>query len=298
MATVLQLTRRLILLGVLLAVSGCSSLIFFPMEQWVQNPARQGLAYEDVVLIHEKGLRIHGWWLPAEGKPRGTVYFLHGNAQNVSTHIMSVRWLPSQGFNVFLPDYRGYGLSDGEPVLPDTLEDIQLGLDWLVASGRLGDQPLIVFGQSLGASMSTVVLAREENQPLYQCAVLEAAFTGYGDIASDVMKQSWLFWGLRPLVVPWMPRGIDPVDHVAGITRPLLLMHSKEDEIIPFHHAKTMLEAASQPVEFQPLLGRHIESMRDPSVQGRMLEFFYGQCGVSKVGERAGDGAKAGALTF
>jgi hypothetical protein len=299
MAAVLQLiTVRVAFVALLALASGCSSLVFFPMKPWVQNPANQGLAYEDIVLIHEDGLRIHGWWLPAKGDARGTVYFLHGNAQNVSTHVMSVRWLPAQGFNVFIPDYRGYGLSDGEPSLPQVLEDIQLGLDWLAASGRLKDKPLAVFGQSLGASMSTVVLAREQNQPLYQCAVLEAAFTGYSDIASDVMKRSWLLWGFRPLVVPWMPGDIDPVDHIADISRPLLLMHSKEDEIIPYHHGETLREKATQPVQFQPLLGSHIESMRDPSVQGRMLEFLYDQCGVKKINANVSSQTQADALTF
>ncbi|HAB05639.1 MAG TPA: alpha/beta hydrolase, partial [Alcanivorax sp.] len=39
-----------------LLLQGCSSLFFYPMEPWVQNPARQGLDYEDVVLIHPDGL--------------------------------------------------------------------------------------------------------------------------------------------------------------------------------------------------------------------------------------------------
>ena len=75
----------LILSGVLLAaLTGCSGLFFYPAKPWAQNPARQGLAYEDVVLIHPDGLRLHGWWLPARGYSRGTVYFLHGNAMNLA----------------------------------------------------------------------------------------------------------------------------------------------------------------------------------------------------------------------
>ena len=45
-----------------LLLQGCSSLFFYPMEPWVQNPARQGLAYEDVVLIHPDGLRLERRW--------------------------------------------------------------------------------------------------------------------------------------------------------------------------------------------------------------------------------------------
>lgn len=280
----MALLPRLTVLAGLLLLAGCGgNLMFLPMEKWAQNPARIGLDYEDVVLIHEQGLRLHGWWLPAEGRARGTVYFLHGNAQNVSTHIMNVRWLPPAGFNVFLLDYRGYGLSDGEPELPEVLEDIQLGLDWLNDSGRLKDKPLIVLGQSLGASMSIPVLAREENAGRYHCLVSEAAFTGYRDIASDVMKRGWITWLLRPLVLPSMPEGIDPLDSIGQLGRPVLVMHSKEDEVISFAHGEALYQAATEPREFQALLGGHIVALSDQSVQNRVLQFIYSRCGAVDV---------------
>ena len=282
----MALLHRLILLASLSLLAGCGgTLMFLPMEQWAQNPSRLGLDYEDVVLIHEQGLRLHGWWLPAQGEPRGTVYFLHGNAQNISTHIMNVRWLPPKGFNVFLLDYRGYGLSDGEPRLPEVLDDIQLGLDWLNASGRLNDKPIVVLGQSLGASMSIPVLAREQNRESYDCFVSEAAFTGYRAVASDVMKQSWLTWFLRPFVLPSMPAEIDPLDTIAQLSSPVLIMHSKEDEVIAFRHGQALYDAAVEPKEFQALLGPHIVALSEESVQRRVLQFVYSRCGVVDVPE-------------
>ena len=142
---VLRLSRAL-LLSLLLV--GCSKLFFYPMSAWVQNPENQGLEYEDIVLIHPRGMRIHGWWLPAanDAPARGTVYFLHGNAQNISTHLVNVQWLPAQGYNVFLLDYRGYGLSEGKPRLPEALDDVQLGLDWLRHAKRTEGAPLVVIG--------------------------------------------------------------------------------------------------------------------------------------------------------
>lgn len=282
MATLLRLMRMMTLLLALVSISACSKLFFYPMTPWVQNPARIGLAYEDVVLIHPDGLRLHGWWLPAAGNAKGTVYFLHGNAQNVSTHIMSVAWLPDAGYNVFLLDYRGYGLSEGKARLPQVFDDIQLGLDWLGRSGRLDGKPLILFGQSLGAVMGIEVLAREGNQARARCAVFEAAFTGYRTITNDVMKQSWLLWLMRPLVVPLMPaQQWDPAQRIGELRMPKLILHSREDEIIPFAHGEAIYDEAAPPKEFQPLLGRHIEAMRDPSVQARVTGFFERHCGVA-----------------
>ena len=271
---------RLILLASLFSgLAGCSKLFFYPMEPWVQNPENQGLKYDDVVLIHPRGLRLHGWWLPAagEGHVRGTVYFLHGNAQNISTHLANVQWLPERGYNVFLLDYRGYGLSEGEPALPAVLEDVQLGLDWL-RNVKAAEGPLTVFGQSLGGAMATTVLGRESNQGAAECVVLEAAFASYRGITSDVMKKSWLLWPLRWLVVPAMPgKVLDPEARIAGLSpTPLLVMHSEDDPIIPYDHGKRLFAAAAEPKTFQRLRGGHIESTRDPAVQQRIVNFLQG----------------------
>lgn len=276
MALLLRLT--LLLLPAFLV--GCNSVYFLPMKPWVQNPANQGLKYEDVVLIHPRGERIHGWWLPAKEPARGTVYFLHGNAQNISTHLMNVAWLPAQGFNVFLPDYRGYGLSDGEPTLKHAIQDVQLGLDWLRASGRLGDKPLIIFAQSLGASLTIPVLAKEDNHGRYDCLMAEAAFSGYRDIVGDVMARSWLLRIFKPVVIPFQPRQYDAIDVIADLRAPLLLLHSEEDEVIPFSHGEALFARASATKEFQRLRGRHIASLRDPDVRDRLIRFTQEHCGV------------------
>lgn len=288
---------RAVVAMLLMLSAGCSSLFFLPMKPWLQNPTRIGLGYEDVVLIHPRGERIHGWWLPAVGEPRGTVYFLHGNAQNISTHIMSVNWLPDAGFNVFLLDYRGYGLSEGKAKLDNALEDIQLGLDWLGSSSRLQGKPLIVFGQSLGASMGIDVMSEEGNQAKAQCAVFEAAFSGYRDIAGVMMKRSWLLWPMRPLVLPLLPnRGMDPIEHIADVSMPKMIMHSKEDAVIPFSQGEALYDAASGVKIFQPLLGEHIAAIRDPSVQKRVVEYFYAHCNVVRPMPRATGGVQNGVL--
>lgn len=276
----MALLLRLILLLPLFWLAGCQSIYFLPMKPWAQNPANQGLAYEDVVLLHPRGMRIHGWWLPAQGRSRGTVYYLHGNAQNISTHLMNVAWLPAQGFDVFLVDYRGYGLSEGKPDIEGAQRDIQLGLDWLRASGRLGERPLIVFGQSLGASLAMPVLAQESNHGRYDCVIAEAAFSSYRGVVNDVMKRSWLLWSLRPLVVPFQPRRYDPQDSIAGIRAPLLLLHSEEDEVIPYAHGEALYQAAGPQREFQRLRGAHIASLRDPAVRGRLVTFMEDRCGA------------------
>lgn len=259
-----------------LAMTACSSLYFYPMKPWVQNPSRQGLAYQDVVLIQPDGLRLDGWWLPAQGDVHGTVYYLHGNGQNISTHLANVQWLPARGYNVFLLDYRGYGLSEGEPDLPGALSDIQLGLDWLEDSGRLGGKPLVLFGQSLGASMSINVLARPQNRGKVDCVILGSGFASYRGIAETVMARSWLLWPLQWLVAPLLPEhAMDPVKHIAALApRPLLIMHSQNDPVVPYANGQALYLAAEKPKQFITLTGGHAAGARDPVIQERMLAFL------------------------
>lgn len=274
-----------------LCLSGCSSLFFYPMNNWVQNPALSGLSYEDVVLIHEDGTRISGWWLPADAPLRGTVYFLHGNAQNISTQMANVSWLPPLGFQVLLIDYQGFGLSEGEPSVETATSDIQLGLDWLQGSGRLAGQPLIVYAQSLGASMGIWTMAQEANQQSYSCLIEEAGFADYKAIVNDVMKRSWLLWPLRPMVLPFISNEYAADAAIANISpRAIMLIHSRDDEVVPLAEGEALFVAAQQPKEMLVTDGAHAAASRQSGVRDKMLSFMERRCGVMApplVGDRS-----------
>ncbi len=100
-----------------LGLSGCSNVFFFPYHAHVQTPEQLGLKYEDVYFRPATARACTAGSCRRRARQLGTILFLHGNAENVSTHIMSVRWLPERGFNVFLLDYRGYGASEGIPTV-------------------------------------------------------------------------------------------------------------------------------------------------------------------------------------
>src|SRR3569832_2042212 len=111
-----------------------------------------GLTAEDVYLTSADGVRLHAWLLPSTVPSKATILFLHGNAQNISAHIGNVAWLPSQGYNVFLLDYRGYGLSQGAPQLPGLFADIEAAADYIALREDLNRVPFVILGQSLGGA--------------------------------------------------------------------------------------------------------------------------------------------------
>jgi len=245
----------LLLAGGLLA--GCTSLFFFPGRQQVLSPQQLGLVSRDITLHAADGTRLFAWHLQA-AEPRGIVCFFHGNAENISTHIVNVAWLPPAGYDVLLADYRGYGASAGEAEFPEALEDVQAALDWCLAAGKLRGLPVYAFGQSLGAAMTLAVAAREPNRARLAAVVADSGFSDYRRIARDVLSQSWL---LAPLKYPlsWLvTAGHAPERAVAALEGvPLLVMHSVDDRIVPYAHAGQLLAKARGPVCFLPTHGPH-----------------------------------------
>jgi alpha-beta hydrolase superfamily lysophospholipase len=152
------LARALAVLPALL-LAGCTGLIFQPLTDHLLTPDRIGLAWRDVAFTTADGVRLHGWFLPASAPRQGSVLFLHGNAENISTHIASVAWLPDAGFDVLLFDYRGYGRSAGRPSLDGLQRDFDAALGTLLAMPEVDPQRVVVFGQSLGGALAITALA-------------------------------------------------------------------------------------------------------------------------------------------
>jgi hypothetical protein len=271
--------KRLLLLAFIIAltgIDGCSGIFFFPQKNHLQTPDQLGLEYEDIFFTSADNLTIHGWWLNAKTPVKGTIYFLHGNAENISTHIHNVAWLPEYGYQVFLLDYRGFGLSQGKPNLPGVLEDIRNGLQFILAQGATQGKPLYLLGQSLGASMAIYFAATDPQAKLHLSAVIsDAAFARYSEMARHVTGQSWLTWPLQYPVSWSVIRGYDAVDYVADISPlPLLLIHSEDDRIVPYTNNGKLLQAALPPKAFYKTRGPHTATFRNRENRDYLLGYL------------------------
>ncbi|MGO1460679.1 MAG: alpha/beta hydrolase [Marinobacter sp.] len=268
----------LLLLFAMLLQSGCSSLFFYPDQTTYITPDRLNLAYENIYLDTADGETLHGWWLPAEGQPNGTIYFLHGNAQNISSHLLNVAWLPAEGYNVFTIDYRGYGKSTGAPDIEGALHDSEIGLRWLMSQGNSQNTPVVILGQSLGGALG-LTLASEWVQrgetPELAGVILDGTFSGFRGIAKEKLGNFWLTW---PLQIPlsWtIPDDYEGVDQIANISPvPLMIIHSVRDGIIPFHHGQVLYEAAGEPKQFLQTDTPHAATFIIPAYKNSVLEFL------------------------
>jgi len=208
------------------------------------TPAAIGLEYEDVTLRTVDGIDIHGWFLPADNA-RGALLFLHGNAGNISHRLDSLLIFHDLGLAVFIIDYRGYGRSKGKPSEQGTSLDAEAAWQYLVDERGISADDIVVFGRSLGAAVAAHLAAVRQPGAL----VVESGFTSVPDMAAA----QYPFFPIR-----WLCRfQYNTERYLQLVSCPLLVIHSPDDEIVPFRFGRRIFEAAGQPKQFLEIRGNH-----------------------------------------
>jgi fermentation-respiration switch protein FrsA (DUF1100 family) len=251
---------RLILIFVGFAVAlyvGFSLMLFLLQDRLVflpHMPGRElettpevlGLPFEDAWIDTEDGERLHGWFVPA-ANPRGTLLFFHGNAGNISHRLQSLLVFNRLGLDVLMVDYRGYGQSSGAPGEQGTYLDARAAWDYLVGERGVAADRVVIFGRSLGGAVGAWLASRDDVSPAG--LVVESTFSSGLDMGRR----------LYPVLPVRLITRIDyPVkDYVADLGAPLLVIHSRDDEIIPFDMGRSVFEAATGPRTFLEISGDH-----------------------------------------
>ncbi len=195
---------------------------------------------ESVVFPNKQGNQLNGWWLsPKEGAPEYTILHLHGSGQFLFTQYQNIAPLVDRGFRVFTFDYSGYGFSEGEANRENVINDVHAALDYLQQRQEVKGTKIIVYGQSLGGHLAAWV--GTERQGDIDGVVIEGAYTSPKEIAMYGSP----FWG-RLLV----KKGYSATEKLREYHKPLFVIHSHEDETVPFAMGKTMYEAGNQPKQF------------------------------------------------
>lgn len=245
----MRILLLLLLAGLPLLLAGCAnSLFYYPDRHDYEPQLVHAVPHEDVWIDTTDGLRLNGWFLKAQGTARATVVFLHGNAQNLTSHVAYVDWLPAAGYNVLIVDYRGYGLSTGKPSRQGVFDDAKAA--WFYARSRKDVDPgkMILFGQSLGGA-NALALAGRVQLPGLRAVIADSAFSSYGRIGREKMLQipvlGWLLWPFSPLIVSGGLSAEPVVSHIAPV--PLLLIRGDQDEVVPPSHSERLFERAGAP---------------------------------------------------
>jgi fermentation-respiration switch protein FrsA (DUF1100 family) len=219
-------------------------MLYYPMTAMAGTPSQAGLAYEEVWLTTADGVKIHGWYLPGQDAAAPTFLFLHGNAGNISHRLEKLSIFHKLGAATLIIDYRGYGRSAGIPGEQGTYRDADAAYQWLSQRGVVP----VLYGESLGTAVAVELAVTRQVAGI----VLEAPFTSIAAVGQKLFPF---------LPVRWLVQNkYDSLSKMPRLRAPLLILHSREDEIFAMPHAEELLAAAPAPKQLVELRGGHNEA--------------------------------------
>ncbi len=166
-----------------------------------------------------------------------TILYSHGNAEDLGRIAETLQQLTKHGFSVMAYDYRGYGLSNGQPSEANVYQDANATFNYLTDKLKIPKNRIILFGRSLGSGPAVDLASREAVAGL----ILESPFTSTVRVATKIK------------ILPF-----DRFDNIAKIGQvkcPILIFHGTKDAIIPFSHGKQLYAEANNPKIFSPVKG-------------------------------------------
>ncbi len=209
------------------------------------------------------GLRLSAWLVQAPVS-RGTVLFCHGNYGNISHLLDPIRIFIGLGLEVLVFDYRGYGQSEGKPSEAGTYLDAEAAWNFLVREQGVDPGRLVICGRSLGGPIA----AHLARQHLPAALLLESTFTSLPQLGS----RRYPFFPVR-----WLARyTYDTLGQLPGIHCPVLVVHSREDGLIPFEQGQELYATANPPKEFLEISGGHGNgfAVSEPQYRAGLERFF------------------------
>ncbi|MFA5959171.1 MAG: alpha/beta hydrolase [Tatlockia sp.] len=206
-------------------------LIYFPEHE---SPKLQDYHATDMTLVTlqtKDNLVLTSWYKPAINN-QPTLLFLHGNAGHIGYRMPLVRQFINAGFGVFLLEYRGYGGNRGVPTEHGLYEDGRTALQFLYQKGAESIH-VVLYGESLGTGIATKLAVE---YPV--CAViLQSPFTSLVSLSRH--HYPWL------IIKPWDQ--FNSLERIKQIHVPLLVLHGKQDQIVPFNEGLTLFNQANEP---------------------------------------------------
>lgn len=219
-------------------------LTYRPIREVLYTPEEIGLDFEDLTLKTEDGIELSAWYIPAPDA-KYTVLLCHGNGGNIMHRLDNLNIFYNLGVNCLIFDYRGYGNSQGKPTEQGTYNDAMAAYKWLTEQKKIAPQTIIVYGQSLGGSVAAWLASQVQIGSL----VLENAFTSYLDLAKK-------FYWYMPVQF-FVRYKYDTLQYIANVHCPILVIHSRDDEIVPFEFGQRLHQAAKGPKQFTEISGGH-----------------------------------------
>ena len=199
----------------------------------------------------ESDRKINAWLLKSKTEiPKVSIFALHGNSGNLKSQYRRFIELTNYGFQIFIFDYPGFGYSEGKSTRENAVEDSFSVFDYFNNLDEIKNTPKVIYGQSIGGNFSIPVATR--NQDDIEGLILEGTFISFNDIANRKVP---FLGGLM------IKENDDNRLNLKNFKKPVLIIHSKEDKLIPIEMGKQLYENANEPKEFFEIDRPHIRGI-------------------------------------
>jgi hypothetical protein len=207
--------------------------MMFPRYMIDVPPYNNHVSGIERIWIDTSGNKVESWFMPPNPdhrkKPFPVVIFAHGNGELIDFWPDELQQLNQLGIGVLLVEYPGYGRSKGAPSQKSITETFTKAYDILIARKDIDPSRIILFGRSLGGGAVCVLASKRPSAAL----ILMSTFTSARSFAPKYLAPSFL---VR-----------DPFDNLSVVGTypgPVLVIHGKFDEVIPFSHGNALYKAA------------------------------------------------------
>ena len=191
---------------------------------------------EKIKIKTSDGINLISWYYKKKLNSK-TLLFLHGNAGSLENRINKLNHFANLKLNFLIVAWRGFSGNEGQPTEKGLYEDARSAINWLNSKGVM-EKDIIIYGESLGTGVA-VEVAQNRN---FSGIILEAPFSSMIEAGKDkypILPVKWL-----------LKDKYESSNKIKNIKTPILIMHGKVDNIVPFKMGKKMYELANQPKYF------------------------------------------------
>ncbi len=235
--------------------------IFFPARDIDGTPKDVKLSYDNVFFSARDRKKLNGWFIYNYDLPY-VVLYCHGNAGNISHRFDKLTLFNKLGLKVFIFDYRGYGKSQGVPSEKGLYLDVEAAYYHLVEERMIPPENIIIYGSSIGGAVAIDLASKVKSHVL----IVEGTFTKI----KDMLKVAY------PFVPAFLISSkFDSFSKISSVKQPVLVIHSREDEIVPFWMGEKLFHMAHPPKKMLTLKGGHNTAFHDSEVlYGESIKSF------------------------
>lgn len=236
--------------------------VYRPDRDLTVDPNQYNLRYETLVLTAADGVKVSTWFVPAKDANAPIVVLLHGNAENMGGQMDMILSCNRMGYSVLAMDYRGYGKSEGSPTEAGTYLDADAAWEYLTEKRAIPPNRIVIHGRSFGGGIAAYLASRHAPAGV----ILESTFTSIPDRGAELFP-------LFPVHL-LSKFQYNSLERMGSISCPVLVIHSKDDQVIPFEHGERLFRAAKEPKQFVAIQGSHdggyvaSHKVYDPAVKG------------------------------